>query len=201
LDVRYAENHAGVLSRPIVVCDDDERIIVAYMDKNASNLVDVDASLSSDEGRNLTVVHSLSKGADPDRLLWVQFELTDDILGSEVNIDYDLWEQSKQLHFLYSQTVSNTYRARISVLEWDVASYFSHQPQPSLAFSEDRTEALITCPSEPSWGYRLWSTDNLTDWTLEETRTGTGEPLVFTQTISSAQDRRFWRIEYVEGGF
>jgi len=70
-----------------------------------------------------------------------------------------------------------------------------------VAFSPDHTQITITCPSQPSWGYRLWSSTNLTDWNVIETRAGTGQPLVFTQAANAGESTRFWRVEFKEGGF
>jgi hypothetical protein len=141
-------------------------------------------------------------------LVWIEFDLTEDNLGNyEPIIDNELWDRERQLHFLYQAAEGQGYTApanlasRFSVLEWDAAAYFAHTPQPSVAFSGDGSQISITCPSQPSWAYRLWTSDNLEDWTQVETRAGTGAPLVFTQAANSGENRRFWRVEYQEGGF
>ena len=59
----------------------------------------------------------------------------------------------------------------------------------------------ITCKSEPSWGYRLWSSTNMEDGEPVETREGTGADITFTPPVPEGETKRFWRIEYVEGGF
>lgn len=207
-NVRYAENHVRDLGRPVVVNDDDDRIIVSYRDNQTSNLTNADNSLNTGTKNGLTIVHSLPKSVDPDRLVWIQFDLTDDNLGNyEPIIDNELWDRDRQLHFLYQAAEGQGYVApanlasRFSVLEWDTASYFAHNPQASVHFSSDGSQITITCPSQPSWSYRLWTSDNLDDWTMVETRSGTGAPLVFTQAANSAGTKRFWRVEYCEGGF
>jgi BNR repeat-containing family member len=202
IGTRYAEDHVRDLGRPIVVNDDDDRIIVAYRDNQSTS------SLTTGVANGLTLVHSLPKADDPHRLLWIQFDLTSDNLGNyEPIIDNELWDRDRQLHFLYQPAEGQGYTApanlasRFSVLEWDAAAYFAHSPQPSLAFSPDRTQITITCPSQPSWAYRLWSSTDLVNWTEIETRAGTGQPLAFTQAANVGEARRFWRIEFKEGGF
>ena len=199
---RYAEDHVRDLGRPIIVADDDDRLIVAYRDNQSTS------SLTTGLTNGLTIVHSLPKADDPHRLLWVQFDLTSENLGNyEPIIDNELWDRDRQLHFLYQPAEGQGYTApanlasRFSVLEWNAASYFAHSPQPSVAFSADKTQITITCPSQPSWAYRLWSSTNMQDWTPVETRAGTGQPLVFTQTANLGDTRKFWRIEFKEGGF
>lgn len=185
---KYSETYVRDLGRPIVVCDDDDRIIMAYRDDEGSN--------------GITIVHSLPKAADPDRLVWITFDLTTANLGNyEPTIDHELWERERQLHFLYQASQGEGYTPpantadRIAVLEWDAAAYFSHRPQPTVAFAPNGTDATITVPSEPSWRYRLWSSTDLLDWQVLDTRQGTGAPLVFDHPNGAASPRRFWRCE------
>lgn len=199
---RYAEDHVRDLGRPVVVNDDADRVIVAYRDNQSTS------SLTTGLTNGLTVVHSLPKADDPHRLVWIQFDLTNDNLGNyEPIIDNELWDRDRQLHFLYQAAEGQGYTApanlasRFSVLEWNAASYFAHSPQAAVAFSPDQSQITITCPSQPSWGYRLWSSPNLTDWSMIETRAGTGQPLVFTQAANAGESKRFWRVEFKEGGF
>ncbi|MEK7952099.1 BNR-4 repeat-containing protein [Luteolibacter soli] len=191
---RYSETFVRDLGRPVVVNDDQDRIIVAYRDDSGDN--------------GITIVHSLPKAEDPDRQVWIEFDLTHENLGNfEPIIDNELWDRERQLHFLYQASEGEGYTPpantadRMSVLEWDAAAYFAHKPQPRVAFSNDHTQVSITVASEPSWSYRLWSSTNLTSWALVETRDGTGAPLVFTQPATVGEAKRFWRVEFVEGGF
>ncbi|RYD61282.1 MAG: hypothetical protein EOP83_17415, partial [Verrucomicrobiaceae bacterium] len=191
---RFSETAVRDLGRPVVVNDDQDRLIVAYRDDADEN--------------GITIVHSLPKAEDPDRLVWIEFDLTHDNLGNyEPIIDNELWDRDRQLHFLYQASEGEGYAPpantadRMSVLEWDAAAYFAQKPQPQVAFNGDRTQVSITLTSEPSWSYRLWSSTNLDDWTLIETRDGTGAPLVFSQPTLVGDSKRFWRIEFVEGGF
>lgn len=191
---RYPEASVRNMGRPIVVNDDSDRLIVAYRDNQDAN--------------GITLVHSLPRASDPNRVVWIQFDLTTENLGNyEPIIDNELWDRERQLHFLYQAAEGQGYTApanlasRFSVLEWDAAHYFAHTPQPSVAFSADHSQISITCPSQPSWAYRLWSSTNLQNWQALETRAGTGQPLVFTQAANSGESRRFWRVEFKEGGF
>ena len=189
---KYDENHVRNLGRPIVVHDDSGRIIVAYRDNQGSN--------------GITIVHSLPKAEDPQRLVWIEFDLSTENLGNyEPIIDNELWDRDRQLHFLYQSATGEGYTApantasRFSILEWDAKTYFAHKPQPEVSFGGG--QVWITCPSEPSWDYRLWSSTDLTDWQLEDSREGSGAPIQFAEPVDPQEPRRFWRIEYTEGGF
>ncbi len=153
IGTRYAEDHVRNLGRPVVVNDGADRIIVAYRDNQSTS------SLTNGVTNGPTVVHSLPKADDPHRMVWIQFDLTNDNLGNyEPIIDNELWDRDRQLHFLYQAAEGQGYTApanlasRFSVLEWNAASYFAHSPQASVAFSPDQTQISITCPSQPSWG-------------------------------------------------
>jgi hypothetical protein len=202
IGTRYAEGNVRDLGRPIIVADDEDRLIVAYRDNQSTT------SLSTGLNNGITLVHSLPKSQDPHRLLWIQFDLTHENLGNyEPIIDNELWDRDRQLHFLYQAASGQGYTApantasRISVLEWDAASYFSHQAQASLTLNQNRSEITINCPSQPSWSYRLWSSTDLSDWTVVETRAGTGQTLKFTHAAAAGEAQRFWRIQMKEGGF
>ncbi len=205
---RYAENHVRDLGRPTVVRDDADRIIVAYRDNQASNLTNADASLSTGVSNGITIVHSLPKAQDPDRLLWISFNLTSENLGNyETMIDNELWDQRRQLHFLYQPsegqgfTAPANLAARISVLEWDAADYFNHSPQPGIESAADGAGVRIHWRSEPSFTYRLLTSTDLVDWTEVETRTGTGAVFEHVHTLVPGEPKRFWRLDRTEGGF
>ena len=206
--VRYAENHVRDLGRPTVVRDDADRIIVAYRDNQASNLSSADNSLTTGVSNGITIVHSLPRNEDPDRLLWVSFDLTSENLGNyETMIDNELWDQKRQLHFLYQPSGGQGYTApantasRISVLEWDAADYFTHSPQPSIETINNGAGVRIKWRSEPSFAYRLYTSTDLIDWTVVETRTGTGAPFEYTHTLAPGEPKRFWRLHRAEGSF
>ena len=207
-NVRYAENHVRDLGRPTVVRDDADRIIVAYRDNQASNLISADNSLSVGVSNGITIVHSLPRAEDPDRLLWISFDLSAENLGNyETMIDNELWDQKRQLHFLYQASGGQGYTApantasRISVLEWDAADYFLHSPQPGIEMVNAGAGVLIHWRSEPSFSYRLMTTTDLINWTELETRIGTGATFEYTHTSVPGEPKRFWRLDRAEGGF
>lgn len=186
-------NEVRDLARPVVVCDPRGRIIVAYRD-NA-------------DGNGLTIVHSQPLADDPDRRLWTQFELDAANLGSyEPTIDWERWNLSGALHFFYQPCdgygfiSANNLASRVSVLEWGAASYFGKTPQPTLEFIPSTTDVRITCPSEPSWSYKLWSSTGLDHWSTVATLPGTGAPLQFIHPGGAAGPKRFWKIEILAPG-
>lgn len=194
IGTKFSEAAVRQLGRPIVVTDDDDRIIVAYRDNAETN--------------GISIVHSLPKADDPDRRVWIQFDLTTENLGNyEPVIDNELWDVKRQLHFLYQAsgglgyTAPSNLAARISLLEWDAAAYFARPSQPLLAFAPNGTDTILSVPSEPSYSYRLWTTTDFADWQIVDTKVGTGASLTFTHTNGRADPRRFWRIEAAEGGF
>lgn len=189
---KYSETFVRDLGRPIILCDNQDRIIVLYRDNFATN--------------GITVVHSLPKAADPQRLLWTSFELTTENMGIyEPVFDWDLWKRDGVLHLFhqaseggYGFTAPANGATRVSVMEWDVRSYFQKLPELKLALAPGQPDAVITCPSEPSFDYRLWSGETLGDWVPVETKAGTGSPLVFTHAGGATGPRRFWRVERLE---
>lgn len=203
---RYAENHVRDLGRPTVVRDDADRIIVAYRDNQASNLANADNSLNNGLNNGITIVHSLPRAEDPDRLLWLSFDLTSENLGNyETMIDNELWDQKRQLHFLYQASGGQGYSppantaARISVLEWDAVDYFAHSPQPKIESVDGGAGVRIHWRSEPSFTYRLLTSSDLVTWTEVETRVGTGAPFEHRHAFSPGEPRRFWRLHRAEG--
>lgn len=204
--LRYAENHVRDLGRPTVVRDDEDRIIVAYRDNQASNLANADASLTSGVSNGITIVHSLPREQDPDRLLWISFDLTTENLGNyETMIDNELWDRERQLHFLYQPSGGQGYSppantaARISVLEWDAADYFRHSPQPSIESIDGGAGVRVRWRSEPSFAYRLMTSTDLVTWSEVASRAGTGAPFEHVHAFSPGEPRRFWRLHRSEG--
>lgn len=207
-NVRYAENHVRDLGRPTVVRDDADRIIVAYRDNQASNLANADNSLNVGVSNGITIVHSLPLADDPDRLLWISFDLTSENLGNyETMIDNELWDQKRQLHFLYQPSGGQGYTApansasRISVLEWDAADYFLHSPQPGIETVNSGAGVRIHWRSEPSFSYRLMTSIDFINWTELQTRIGTGAIFEYIHTFPAGEPKRFWRIDRAEGHF
>jgi hypothetical protein len=187
IDDKVPESRLGDMRRPLVVVDGEDRIIVVFR--------------HDEDARGFTVVHSLTRAADPGRTVWMQFHLSTENLGStEPVIDHALWQRERRLHLLHQvaagmdvPTPPNS-ASPVAVLEWDAAAYF-RQPQPRI--TEDGGDYLIVCPSQPSWSYRLWSSSTLDAWQEVETRPGTGQPLVFRHTPVPGESARFWRIEMI----
>jgi len=181
------------LGRPVVVTDSQDRIIVLYRDNQGAN--------------GLTIVHSLPKAVDPDRLIWTTFDLTTNNFGSyEPVIDQTRWARDNNLHILYQPVTGHGYTAPantaspVGVLEWNAAAYFKQSPALHLMLTNENQNVLISFHSQPSWGYRLWSATNFTDWNAVGTSNGTGGDIQFVQT-NGVDPKRFWRLELKEGGF
>lgn len=181
------------LGRPVVVCDRDNRIIVAYRDNFGSN--------------GLTVAHTLPKAVDPGRTLWTTVDLTTDNLGNyEPVIDLARWQRDGLLSFLYQPSSGRGYSppantaAEMAVLEWDAAAYFNHRPAVSLRLIHAGVNASLVFRSQLGWGYRVQSSSDLAAWTNLATLSGTGGYLQYIRTNSIAS-RQFFRIETREGGF
>jgi hypothetical protein len=195
---RYNESFVRNLGRPIVVVDDDDRIIVAYRDNQGSNTVGI--------ANGITIVHSLPKAEDPDRLVWIAFDLTHENLGNyEPIIDNELWDRERQLHFIYQPSAGQGYTppantaARISVLEWDAKAYFATPREPSVAMIDGGSAARLAWPSDPSFTYRLYTSGDLDSWTLVGSFPGTGNLIEVTHSVSPNEPKRFWRLERIEG--
>ena len=187
------------LGRPVVVADKQDRIIVLYRDNQGSN--------------GLTIVNSLPGAVDPNRLLWMTFDLTTDNLGCyEPVIDNERWARDNVLDILYQPSIGQGYTAPannaapIGVLEWNAAAYFANQPAVQLAFVNSGRDAAISFNSQTNWGYRLWANTNLlNDWqaagTIVGTVPGNGSLLQIVHTNGAVGPERYWRLEIKEGGF
>jgi hypothetical protein len=187
------------LGRPVVVADKQDRIIVLYRDNQGSN--------------GLTIVNSLPGAVDPDRLLWMTFDLTTDNLGSyEPVIDNERWARDNVLDILYQPSIGQGYAAPannaapIGVLEWNAAAYFANQPVVQLAFVNSGRDAAISFNSQTNWGYRLWASTNLlNNWqaagTIVGTVPGNGSLLQIVHTNGAVGPERYWLLEIKEGGF
>lgn len=93
------------MGRPIVMVDDDNRVLVV--------------TRQNQDGNSLTVAYS------EDRQSWNYVELSSENLGDyEPNYDVDLWKRENKLNLLYQPTGVGQSSSTISVLEWDARSYF-----------------------------------------------------------------------------
>jgi hypothetical protein len=184
------------LGRPVVVCDQQNRIIVLYRDDSGSN--------------GLTIVRSLPYALDPQRTNWFTFDLTTDNLGSyEPVIDLARWQQSNVMDIVYQASDGEGYTppasdaSPIGVLEWNAAAYFSARPTLQLALTNANQDAAFSWNSQPGWGYQLQSSTDLVNWNVVATLNGINGvlPLQYVQPGGGAGPQRFWRLEQKEGGF
>jgi hypothetical protein len=113
------------LARPIVVVDDDNRVIVAMRYDERDDVV--------------TIAHSL------DRENWSFLDLTTEALGTwEPNYDPALWARENKLHLLYQPVGLGQTNSTISVLEWDAAAYFAGLVSADLKLRVDRATGEVT---------------------------------------------------------
>ncbi len=195
----FLDGNVRDLGRPVVVTDKQDRIIVLYRDNQGFN--------------GLTVVSSLPRAVDPDRLLWTSFDLTATNLGNyEPVIDLARWQRDNVMDILYQPSSGLGYippannASPIGVLEWNAAAWFAHQPAVQLAVVNSGQDAAVSFPSQTGWGYRLWASSNLlANWqsagTIVGTVTGNGSPLQIVHTNGAVGPQRYWRLEIKEGGF
>jgi hypothetical protein len=191
----FLDGNVRDLGRPVVVTDKQDRIIVLYRDNQGNN--------------GLTIVSSLPKAVDPDRLLWTTFDLTTANLGNyEPVIDLARWQRDNVMDILYQPSSGLGYTppantaSPIGVLEWDAAAYFAHQPAVQLAFVNSGHDAAISFPTQTGWGYRLWAATNLLNgWGPVGTVSGNGSFLQIVHTNGAVGPQHYWRLEIKEGGF
>ena len=190
---KYSETYVRDLGRPVVVCDQQDRIIVLYRDNFGSN--------------GLTIAHSLPGAVDPDRLAWTTFDLTTANLGNyEPVIDLARWQMDNVLDIVYQPSSGLGYTppannaSQIGVLEWDAAAYFDHHPELHLAFTNGMSDAVLAFLARPSWGYRLSVSTNLLTWQGLATWSSTNGPVQYVQPNGGLGPQRFWKLDYQEGG-
>jgi hypothetical protein len=113
------------LARPIVVVDDDNRVVVAMRYDQRGDVV--------------TIAHS------EDRQNWNFVDLTTEALGDwEPNYDAELWSREQKLHLLYQPVGLGQQNSTISVLEWDAGAYLDAFYAPKLSLRIDRTTGAAT---------------------------------------------------------
>ncbi len=123
-DYKVPESELGDVARPLVLCDDDNRLLVVYRDNQDSN--------------GTTVAYSEPYSVDPTRSTWTTIDLTTDNMGKyEPNYDPVIWATENKLHLLYQVHAGcgNGFppgnASPVSVLEWDARAYFASVPEPS----------------------------------------------------------------------
>jgi hypothetical protein len=186
------------LGRPVVVCDQQNRIIVLYRDNFGSN--------------GLTIVRSLPCAMDPQRTNWTTFDLTTDNLGNyEPVIDLARWQRDNVMDIVYQASDGEGYTAPannaspIGVLEWNAAAYFNYHPTLQFALTNSSHDVALSWNSQPGWGYQVqWSTNLISaNWNVAATLSGISGflPLQYIQTNGVSGSQRFWRLQVKEGGF
>jgi hypothetical protein len=183
------------LGRPVVVCDQQNRVIVLYRDNFGSN--------------GLTVAYSLTYAMDPQRTNWTTVDLTADNLGNyEPVIDLARWQRDNIMDIVYQASDGEGYTAPtnnaspIGVLEWNAAAYFNHAPVLQIALTNLNQDVVLSWNSQPGWGYQVqWST-NLVNWNLAATLNSiSGFSSQYVQTNGAAGPQQFWRLRSQQGGF
>jgi hypothetical protein len=93
------------LARPLVMVDDDNRVIVVMRYDERDDVVTV--------------------GYSENRQNWQLVDLTTEALGSwEPSYDAELWKRENKLHLLVQAVGLGSISSAISVLEWDANSFF-----------------------------------------------------------------------------
>lgn len=184
------------LGRPVVVCDQQDRLIVLYRDNFGSN--------------GLTVAYTLPYSLDPLRTNWATMDLTSNNLGnSEPVIDLARWKMNGVLDVVYQASAGEGYNpstntaSPIGVLEWDAAAFFNHHPSLQVALAKSNQNVVLSWNSQPGWFYQLQQSTNLTEWSTVTTLSGINGylPLQYVHTNGATGPLRFWRLRSQQGGF
>jgi hypothetical protein len=184
------------LGRPVVVCDQQNRIIVLYRDNSGSN--------------GLTIAHTLPYALDPQRTNWFTFDLTTDNLGwYEPVIDLARWQRDNVMDIVYQASSGEGYSppssdaSPIGVAEWNAAAWFSTPPTLQFALTNSNQDAVFSWNSQPGWGYQVQRSTNLINWSVVATLNGISGvlPLQYIQTGGAAGPQGYWRLVSREGGF
>jgi len=128
---RVTESQLGSfkMTRPIVVVDDDNRVIVAFTDWQRD--------------KRLTIAYS----QDPARDDWQLFDLPTENMGNwEPNFDLNRWMSDGVISMFYQVEENGQAATTVSVLEWDARSYFDDTngtiyPRSDLNFDTQITAA------------------------------------------------------------
>jgi len=116
--IKMAEERVRDLGRPLVLIDEDDRIIVLYRDNQDLN--------------GITVVYSRPAAEDPLRREWNSFDLSTGNLGIyEPVYDRSLWERMGLINLIYqpqsgfgnSFALSN-HASPMAILEWNAREHF-----------------------------------------------------------------------------
>ena len=125
---RQGEGTVRDLGRPIVLDDNEDRVLVVMRYKETSNKV--------------TVAYS------SDRQNWTFLDLTTENSGQyEPTYDSVRWERDGILDLFYEP--ANTGDNQVSILEWNARAYFASVPEPS-------TLVLLAAGALFALGYSRW---------------------------------------------
>jgi hypothetical protein len=108
------------MSRPIVMVDDENRVLVVYSDYQ--------------RGRGVTVAYSESAARDDWRL--VDLSTNDNMRLWEPKYDLTRWERQGILSILYQPAGNGIGPTPVSILEWDARAYFA-ESHARADFEED----------------------------------------------------------------
>lgn len=106
-------NEIRETARPIVLVDDDGRVIVIMRYTEASE-------------NGITAAYSL------DRVNWTFLTLSDEDMGHyEPSYDPVLWQTQNVLNLFYQPSALGDSDAPVRVLQWDAGAYFASIPEPA----------------------------------------------------------------------
>ncbi len=115
------------LGRPIVVVDDDNRVIVGMRHNEGSN--------------GLTIAYS----ENPNRNDWKFVDLATENLGNyEPTYDINRWNQDRVLSFFYQPSGLGQTSSPVSVLSWDSKKFFADLHAPKLTLTVNRQTGAVT---------------------------------------------------------
>lgn len=115
------------LGRPIVVVDDDNRVIVGMRHNDGSN--------------GLTIAYSESANRND----WKFVELSTQNLGNyEPTYDINRWNQDRVLSFMYQPSGLGQTSSPVSVLQWDSKKFFADLHAPKLTLTVNRETGNVT---------------------------------------------------------
>ena len=196
--VKYAARGGGDLrrsrmSRPVVLTDADDRIIVVYNDNRFDGI---------------SVVFSLPLAMDPERIHWTRMNLTHENLGLwEATYDEHRWQQDGVLQMLYQKNhnpaIGLDYSAQntstpVSVVEWDANAYFNSPIRWDVDMTSIPGQAAVSAFTRSGFRYDLKTSTDL-DFSAPPAATVTGDGNGWDfGTWPADETRRFWRLERVE---
>jgi hypothetical protein len=143
-----AQLNTSRMGRPVVLTDDQDRIIVVYNDNRFNGI---------------TAVFSQPLALDPDRLNWTRMNLTAENLGNwETTYDEARWRQDGVLQMLYQKLpgMGASYSAQnnstpVSVVEWSARAYFGSPDRLNLDARTTPGQAILSARTRTGFRYDL----------------------------------------------